>query len=127
MRDADFLTAGTTKSRINVKITYRIIDLFSEGLYSSPHKALEELVSNAFDAGATHVHVILAPDLQADDATIVVIDDGEGMGLKQFKQHWLIGESNKRQRGYKAPRGRAPIGKFGIGKLATYVLAEKLT
>ncbi len=127
MPDSDFLTAGKKTSEIDVEITYRIIELFSEGLYSSPHKAVEELVSNAFDAGATRVHVILSPDLQVDGATIAVIDDGEGMGLKEFKQHWLIGESNKRKKGYKPLRGRAPIGKFGIGKLATYVLAEELT
>jgi len=127
MASADFLTAGKKTSQIDVEITYRIIDLFSEGLYSSPHKAVEELVSNAFDAGATKVHVVLSTDLQAAEATIVVLDDGEGMGLEEFKQHWLIGESNKRKKGYKAPKGRAPIGKFGIGKLATYVLAEELT
>src|SRR5437660_1213732 len=119
----DFLTAGKKTADIDVQITYRIIDLFSEGLYSSPHKAVEELVSNAFDAGATHVHVILSPNLQADTASLVVIDDGEGMGLEEFKQHWLIGDSDKRKKSYKPPRGRSPIGKFGIGKLATYVLA----
>ena len=32
--------------------------------------AVEELVSNSFDAGAQNVHVILAPDLKADDASV---------------------------------------------------------
>lgn len=127
MARLSFLTAGRNTSTIDVKISNRIIELFSEGLYSSPNKAIEELVSNSFDAGATHVHVILAPDLSARDATIVVIDDGEGMDAGGFEQHWIIGTSNKRNPDYIPPKGRRQIGKFGIGKLATYVLANRLT
>lgn len=119
------ITAGKEKSKIKVKISHRIIELFSEGLYSSPHKAIEELVSNSFDAGAQNVHVILSPDLQEPKATIVVIDDGEGMDENGMRQHWIIGMSNRR--GTARGDGRKPIGKFGIGKLATYVLAERLT
>jgi hypothetical protein len=48
------------------------------------------------------------------------------MGPADLERHWLIGISNKRKI-KKAPRGRAQIGKFGIGKLATFVLASHLT
>jgi len=120
-----FTTAGAQKDQIEVKISHRIIQLFSEGLYSSPNKAVEELVSNSFDAGAENVHIILSPDLRDPDATIVVIDDGEGMNADGLKKHWVIGESTRRSP-TRSPR-RKPIGKFGIGKLSTYVLASKLT
>jgi hypothetical protein len=122
----DFYNAGGKKSDIEVRISYRIIQLFSEGLYSSPNKALEELVSNSFDAGATNVHVILPADLTDRDSAIVVVDDGIGMDEKGLAAHWLIGVSNKRGLP-KLPKGRKQIGKFGIGKLATYVLANRLT
>ena len=56
----------------------------------------------------------------------MVIDDGEGMNATGLKRHWLIGTSNKRVL-TKLPRSRQQIGKFGIGKLATYVLASRLT
>jgi hypothetical protein len=102
------------------------LKLFSEGLYASPNKAVEELVANSFDAGAQHVAVLLSPNLHAQDATITVIDDGDGMGIEGLKQHWLIGVSNKRKLG-KLPRGRQQIGQFGIGKLATYILANRLS
>ena len=72
------------------------------------------------------VQVLLSPNLHNQDATIVVIDDGEGMDAEGLKDHWLIGVSNKRRLGL-LPRSRQQIGKFGIGKLATYVLAERLT
>jgi hypothetical protein len=120
-----FVSAGTQMDMIDVRISHRIIQLFSEGLYSSSNKAVEELVSNSFDAGAQNVHVILSPDLRDPDATIVVIDDGEGMDVEGLKQHWIIGLSTRREDTRK--RGRKPIGKFGIGKLATYVLAARLT
>ncbi|MGD0581162.1 MAG: ATP-binding protein [Bryobacteraceae bacterium] len=122
-----FVTIGSTTDKINVRLSYRIIELFSEGLYASPIKAVEELVANSFDAGAQTVLVILSTNLHDQDASIVVIDDGEGMGVEGLKQHWLIGISNKRHLGDKLPRGRQQIGQFGIGKLATYVLSDRLT
>ncbi len=109
---------------IPVELSYTIVDLFSEDLYSSPNKAIEELVSNSFDAGAKKVHVLFAQD-GAGDAAIAVIDDGQGMGPNELRQHWLIGKSNKREL-LSLPLGRKQIGKFGIGKLATYVLANCL-
>jgi hypothetical protein len=125
MANDQFVSIGKKIDKIDVRISYRIIQLFSEGLYSSPHKAIEELVSNSFDAGAQNVHVILSPDLMDPAATIVVIDDGEGMNISALKEHWIIGQSMRRDRPLRL--GRKPIGKFGIGKLATYVLAEQLT
>lgn len=123
----EFATAGRIESTFPVLISNRIIQLFSEGLYASPNKAVEELVSNSFDAGAANVHVVLSPNLHDPYATIAVIDDGSGLSKSGFRDHWLIGVSRKRASGYSAPKGRRQIGKFGIGKLATYVLAERLT
>ena len=107
-------------------MSYRIIELFSEGLYASSNKAIEELVANSFDAGAQQVQVLLSANLHDQNSTIVVIDDGEGMDNPGLKRHWLIGISDKRELS-KLPRGRQQIGKFGIGKLATHVLSERLT
>jgi hypothetical protein len=125
-REPTFATIGRRTGDIDVQLSYRIIELFSEGLYSSPNKAIEELVANSFDAGARRVQLLLSADLHAQDATIVVIDDGEGMDASGLKQHWLIGISNKRKLAT-LPSGRQQIGRFGIGKLATYVLAKRLS
>ena len=121
-----FASLGTRTDDIEVRLSYKIVELFSEGLYTSPHKAVEELVANSFDAGARCVHVLLSPNMHSHNATITVIDDGEGMDQEDLTRHWLIGTSNKRNLP-KLPRGRQQIGKFGIGKLATYVLANRLT
>ena len=121
-----FAAFGDATDDIEVRLSYRIVELFSEGLYTSPNKAVEELVANSFDAGARRVHVLLSSNLHDQDATIAVFDDGEGMDQEGLKRHWLIGISNKRRLST-LPRGRQQIGKFGIGKLATYVLANRLT
>ena len=121
-----FAAIGDATDNIEVRLSYRIVELFSEGLYTSPNKAVEELVANSFDAGARRVHVLLSSNLHDQDATIAVFDDGEGMDQEGLKSHWLIGISNKRKLSA-LPRGRQQIGKFGIGKLATYVLANRLT
>ena len=94
--DPIFASAGAKTDDIEVRLSYRIVELFSEGLYTSSNKAVEELVANSFDAGAQRVHVLLTPNLHDQDATIAVIDDGEGMDQEGLKQHWLIGISNKR-------------------------------
>ena len=121
-----FASGGEATDSLEVRLSYKIVELFSEGLYKSPNKAVEELVANSFDAGARSVHVLLSSNLHNQDATITVIDDGEGMDAAGLKAHWLIGVSNKRNLTTR-PRGRQQIGKFGIGKLATYVLSDRLT
>lgn len=124
MSELDLGSLGKPAKEIEVKFNIRSIQLFSDGLYSSPHKAIEELVSNSYDAGARNVHVVLR-EATLPSGSIMVVDDGIGMDDEAIRKHWLIGESNKRDETYVPPLGRAPIGKFGIGKLATYVLANK--
>ncbi len=125
-KDPQYATSGSETEKIDVRLSYRIVRLFSEGLYATPNKAIEELVANSFDAGAQQVLVLLPVDFHEQGATIAVVDDGGGMDADGLKQHWLIGKSDKRDLAT-LPRGRKQIGKFGIGKLASYVLASRLT
>jgi hypothetical protein len=116
---------GTKIDSIPVRISYRIIELFSAGLYSSPNKAFEELVCNAYDAFADKVGVFVSSDLSAEGAHIWVCDNGESMDQDGLKELWKVGVSSKRNSD--RDKKRLQIGRFGIGKLATYVLANKLT
>ncbi len=115
---------GTVIDQIPVEISYKIIELFSAGLYSSPNKAFEELVSNSYDAGATKVSVYVPLDKTLSDSILWVADNGMSMDKDGLKQFWKIGSSTKREN---ENQERLPIGKFGIGKLATYILTNKLT
>ena len=125
-----FASAGREVEQIPVSVNYDIIRLFSEGLYKSPHKAIEELVSNGYDAEAERVHVLLPEEPEGETGSLAplwVIDDGHGMDVDGFHQLWRVAESYKNYKNGPSPKGRAPIGQFGIGKLAAYVLAWKLT
>lgn len=135
----DYEASVPSVSQIPVHLSYEIIRLFSEGLYQSPQKAIEELVSNSYDAGARAVHVLLpaenlALDVSAsavEDASpgigtaLWVIDNGSGLDAEGFVQLWRVADSHKATDA--GSDGRAPIGQFGIGKLAAYVLAWRLT
>lgn len=118
-------TIGKSSGKIPVELSTRFLEHFSEQLYSSPQKAFEELISNGWDAGASCVDVRISQDLSADGATMCVLDNGTSMNAEGLRQLWHIAFSPKRD----APSqfGRPIIGKFGIGKLATYVLASRLT
>jgi len=121
-----YVDVGKTVDQIPVSISYRIIELFSRGLYKSPNKAIEELVSNSYDARAGSVWVFVAPNPDSPTASIWVVDDGESMDLAGLFDLWQIARSPK-EASRDLPSDRPPIGKFGIGKLATYILANKLT
>ena len=125
VKKSNFEDKGKTVGSIPVEINYRIIELFSAGLYSSPNKAFEELVSNSYDAEANQVAVFINEKLDSDDSLIWVCDNGTSMDSSGLKKLWKIGETDKISNEYTSKR--KPIGQFGIGKLATYVLADKLT
>lgn len=116
---------GSKIGQVEVTIGPQFLNHFSENLYSSPNKAFEELVSNSWDAGATSVNIHVDKDL-TDESTIVwVLDNGVSMDLSGLQGLWSVAQSSKRDR--PPVKGRRPIGKFGVGKLATYILANKLT
>lgn len=116
---------GNEVDSVSVQIGPQFLNLFSQQLYSSPNKAFEELISNSWDADAENVYVSIPENLSDDSAKIWILDDGISMDVTGFKDLWSVATSKKRQPDYKAKR--KPIGKFGVGKLATYLLANELT
>lgn len=116
---------GSAVDQVEVRIGPQFLNLFSEHLYSSPNKAFEELISNSWDAGAGRVYVSVPDNLQDDEAAIWVLDDGGSMDVDGFRALWSVATSSKRV--VEGADARRPIGKFGVGKLATYLLAHELT
>lgn len=116
---------GKDVATVEVRIGPQFLNLFSEHLYSSPNKAFEELVSNSWDAGASHVFIHTPDDPAAEGAALWVLDDGGSMDIEGFTALWSVATSSKRQS--EGANARRPIGKFGVGKLATYLLAHELT
>ncbi|MCJ7634393.1 ATP-binding protein [Candidatus Bathyarchaeota archaeon] len=124
----DLETAGKSIGTIPVHFSYNIIELFSGHLYSSPIKAIEELVANSYDAFASQC-VVSVPE-KIEDQSVWVWDNGDSMNLEELKDLWLVADTRKRipkEEKKSEKRGRLPIGKFGIGKLASYVLGRRIT
>ena len=121
----DIKSVGTKVDQVSVQIGPQFLNLFSKQLYSSPNKAFEELISNSWDADAENVYVSVPEDLNDENAKIWILDDGISMDISGFRDLWSVATSKKRHPDYKAKR--KPIGKFGVGKLATYLLANELT
>src|SRR5687768_10739358 len=102
-----------------ITVAEKIIADISTGIYRTPGAAVKELISNAYDADATLVHIDTgAPNLDR----LVVTDDGSGMELSRFleiMQHiggsWKrLAATNGRSQDFKRPL----IGRIGIGLLA---------
>ncbi len=128
--DADLRSLGTdTGEHVEIAVDYAIIRHFSEHLYGSPNKAIEELVSNGYDALATECRVYIPGSATAD--RVIVWDAGASMGVQQLKELWVIARSPKASIPNRVVEAdgvkRYMIGKFGIGKLASYSLGSRMT
>lgn len=117
--------------RSAVELSNRLVELLSTQLYRTPVKAIEELVINSYDAHARRcLLAVPAPEEVVRDAKaafVAVWDDGEGMDADGLVSLWLIGSSDKRAGARRERSDRKQIGKFGIGKLATYSIARRVT
>lgn len=88
----------------------------SKGLYRSPASAVRELISNAWDANATAVHV----DTNCPNfARLSVSDNGHGFSKAEFTRLMSgnIGNSEKRVEPLQMIHRRPTIGRLGIGML----------
>ena len=111
-----------------LQVDYQIIEHFSEHLYDSPNKAVEELVANSFDAFATESRVFTPGPYTAN--RVIVWDNGESMDVEGLRQLWWIAKSPKLNGDRveeREGRTRKIIGKFGIGKLASYSVGEVIS
>ena len=113
----------------HVELSNELVPLLSEQLYRSPIKAIEELVVNSYDAAANDCKLFVPdPTEQASLSGrhyVVVFDDGDGMSVNGLVDLWHVGRSPKT--GLRVHKSRKQIGKFGIGKIATYAIADRLT
>ncbi len=115
---------------VQVLISNEIVHLLSDQLYQSPLKAIEELVVNSWDAEADICRLFVpGSDLinTPGHGMMGIFDTGIGMTPDQMKDLWHIGNSKKRLSESNGTSRRKQIGKFGIGKLATFTVGAQLT
>ena len=109
-----------------VTLSPELIGLLSEQLYRSPSKAIEELVVNGFDAEANEARIFV-PESGDGASFIAVYDDGVGMTYDGLADLWKVGRPKPRDNTLFQRKQRRQIGKFGIGKLSTYAVANRVT
>ncbi|APX97878.1 ATP-binding protein [Natronorubrum daqingense] len=117
---------GDTEDSIDIDISFRIIRQFSKQLYDNPRRAIEELVCNSYDANAKECYIHTPNDV---DDGLYVLDDGHSMDMDGLEWLWKVASSRKSQ-GDDEDRvsgDRQQIGKFGVGKLASFALGSRLT
>ena len=109
-----------------VTLSPELIGLLSDQLYRSPSKAIEELVVNGFDAEAAEARIFV-PERGDSKPFIAVYDDGVGMTYEGLADLWRVGRPKPRDDTLFQRKQRRQIGKFGIGKLSTYAVANRVT
>lgn len=114
------------EGKVHVDISYDIIRAVSSQLYTSPRKAIEELICNAYDAGAHECRVKI-PNIANDP--LIVIDNGKSMDFDGLRDLWHVARSPKMHgsNDLRIANDRMQIGKFGVGKLAAFALGKRLT
>lgn len=91
-----------------------------ERLVGKPHVALAELVKNAYDADATRVRITFEKD------AIEVVDNGDGMTSRQFKDFWMrVGTTHKQDMPVTSLK-RTVSGSKGVGRLSVQFLGNAL-
>ncbi len=95
-------------------------------LYSSFPPVLGELLSNSFDAEANKVDIYI----YLNNRKIVFKDDGHGMSNQELNTEFLIIGRNRRNKinqGLSKNKIRKVTGKKGLGKLAVFGVALKIS
>ena len=107
-----------------MQISLNVLEHLGINLYSNVPAVLSEVVANSWDADAEKVAV----RFQREDDTIIIQDDGVGMTHDQVNARFLL-VGYRRRDGQPGPteKGRAPMGRKGIGKLSLFSIAEEIT
>ena len=109
--------------------TNRVVELLAKQIYQSPMALLRENTQNAFDAARQRqdresdfqpkIAISLTPN------RIVVSDNGIGMTPTELQKHyWTAGSSSKNN---PVARAAGVVGTFGIGAMANFGIADRLT
>jgi hypothetical protein len=98
-------------------------------LYSSLPPVIGELVSNAWDADASSVHILIPTGTIKDGAEVVVNDNGNGMAPLELQEKYLsIGRTRRESDNsdLSTTKGRPVTGRKGLGKLSAFGIADKV-
>ena len=107
------------KEEISFKFSPRMIQTLGASLYKRKIEAsIREPIQNAIDSGSTSV-MVHSKDIGNGKVLIQILDEGKGMTKEEIQKYIAtVGESSKADK-------KGKVGKFGIGKLAPFMVAEE--
>jgi hypothetical protein len=110
-----------TDERYSLTVELNVLNHLGINLYSNIAAVLSEIVANAWDADASIVTI----EVDKVNKILTVADDGVGMNLAEVNERYLnVGFQRRPELGKTTPRGRAPMGRKGIGKLSLFSAAD---
>ena len=112
-----------------VKVLGKTLEHLGKQMYKHREAAIAELVANSWDAGATAVFVTVPEPATYNPLTdvITIQDNGSGMDPDAVQDEYLIVGRNRRSSSSTGGRNRPVMGRKGIGKLAGFGIAERMT
>lgn len=114
---------GKLMAKFNIDLN--VLNHLGLSLYTNTPAVLTEIVSNAWDADATEVHI----DIDKENGTITIADNGHGMNLDDVENKFLnVGYARRKDNRATSPTyKRNVMGRKGIGKLAMFSLANEVS
>ena len=118
----------SSTSHFVMRLSLNVLNHLGLHLYSNTPAVLSEAIANAWDADATEVRI----DLDREERTITVRDDGIGMDEKDINEKFLYvgykrrGDEKDDEHEILTERRRKPMGRKGIGKLSLFSIAKKI-
>lgn len=97
-------------------------------MYSTLPPVIGELVSNAWDADAKRVDIVIPTTTLNDNSEITITDDGIGMSDRVVRDAYLIVGRDRRKddKTDTSPGGRRVMGRKGIGKFCGFGIASEI-
>jgi len=122
--------------KLQFSVSSELKNIIGRELITDDFIAISELVKNSFDADAKKVEIVFENTKNNEDATIGVIDDGDGMTYEDLRNKWLLVAYSKkvelqkelRDEDYRSKIGKRRIfaGAKGIGRFSCDKLGSKL-
>jgi ATP-binding region ATPase domain protein len=111
-------------------VDLNVLDHLGINLYSNLAAVLTEIVANAWDADAEQLKITIDENMPC--CFIEITDDGKGMTVQEMNDKYLKVGYRRRQdeqnpHGKITAKGRAVMGRKGLGKLSLFSIANNVT
>lgn len=113
------------KKKVRFEASAHLQRLIGRDLIPNDEMAIVELVKNAYDSGAKHVHIYIQPETAKEPGLIRISDDGSGMSEEDVTRLFMFAGYSQRPDEV-AEADRVPTGEKGIGRFAADKLGETL-